>query len=130
MKTTSKELSIALKEAGAKQESEYRWMKGANGEWYLTRMHKDANFSKCSSFDCHELLEGLPAVLSNNGYRLSVVKWPGDFMPLIRFTAGYVSNEGRLVIGDPSPSGPTPAEALGKLYLWCLENGHCEKEGV
>jgi len=95
-KTTSKELSIALKEAGAKQESEYAY--DEDGEL----RGQPHCFEWPASFDCPELLKGLPERLKY---------WDVDFRADI-LSAILM---------------PAPAEALGKLKLWCLQNGHCNE---
>lgn len=118
MKTTSLELSKQLKEAGAKQESEYCWTRGNTDhpKEYLIPVNGAVDSEKhcwfmASAFDCHELLESLPTHTpiekQKKGYRAEITK-----------DNGYqrVWTE----IGD------TPAEALGKLKLWCLQNGHCK----
>lgn len=63
----------------------------------------------CSVFDCHELLEMLP--LLSHVWQVE----RGEYMSLLK------TPEKIKFIAD------TPAEALGKLYLWCLENGHCNE---
>ena len=117
MKTTSKELSMALKEAGAKQESELVWRVCIDETTHLEQVMFSSNAEgmtgkKYSTFDCHELLERLPNhthiwVSSTNNRT---------------YTA-------RCVYIDDSETEQcdTPAEALGKLYLWCLREGHCDE---
>ena len=62
-KTTSKELSIALKNAGAKQESDYKYARFPGWDMEFMPTHQ-MRPGKClegyASFDCHELLERLP----------------------------------------------------------------------
>lgn len=127
MKTTSRELSTQLKKAGAKQESAIRWCKSWNAsegeyEWILTEPLPpgvEESVDEAASFDCDELLEGLSpndnqeADLATNdmGYTASVRQLPSNDKICERYA-------------------DTPSEALGKLKLWCLENGHCEREKV
>jgi len=126
-KVTSLELSKQLKEAGAKQESEYRWE--TESKWTdtgvaLIRKPMGWNYvrrSQYAAFDCAELLERLPRELEHEDalYHLAVHVWGSTDEP---YTAEYENSTGgtlKYTIAN------TPAEALGKLYLWCLKEGHC-----
>ena len=111
-KVTSRELSEKLRDAGAKQESEYCWAKGDadHPEEYLVPVNGAVdscrhNWFIASSFDCHELLESLPhpvkiETLESGGFR--VENWWLD----------------EVIVGRPL------TEVLGKLKLWLLENGY------
>ena len=111
MKTTSPELSQALKKAGADALAAMYWVK-VLGEIRLCSA-KNLSFLDnedeliCPAFDCHELLERLPDIVEL--HKLGST-W---------YQFGYE--------GFDSEMYKTPAEALGKLYLWCLENGHCSE---
>lgn len=105
MKTTSLELSKQLKEAGAKQESE--WSYDKDGMLWNMRDKRNRR-THVASFDCHELLEGLP-ILSE------VHKLQSGSFNAINWWLDHVEYSKH------------PAEALGKLKLWCLENGHCKE---
>jgi len=99
---TSRELGLKLKKAGAKQQGRPSDEKRG-----------------CSVFDCHELLEGLPKSINEADLQLS---WYFD-----HWCAGY--HVFKLKGGKKSELflDYIPAEALGKLYLWCLQNGHCNE---
>ena len=117
MKTTSLELSKKLKEAGAKQDSELVFHKGEEESdhafWVSDRVtYGNRPGEICyGTFDCHELLEGLPDTthVAKCGDRYEADAMD-VFVPL-----------------KMSTDATTPAEALGKLKLWCLQNGHCKE---
>lgn len=98
-KVTSLELSKQLKEAGAKQESEAcACVSGFDsGAKYVSR------------FDSDELLERLPG---------DVRLWKGYGGEYLAYIV-HVSE-------DTKTESYTAAEALGKLYLWCLKEGYCK----
>lgn len=122
-KTTSPELSKQLKEAGAKQESE----KYRVGDLLLNKLELCRGMDFVSSFDCYELLDGLPMHI-NVSQNLDDTEVWGYSFSLVQISGGYLAQ----YLGIDGPEGDyvgdfsahTPAEALGKLYLWCLENGH------
>lgn len=112
-KTTSLELSKQLKEAGCKQESDRCWVSWPVGHGFRDDLQweKDVDFSAkektfASSFDCDELLERLPILSRVEKTQNSLFKADNWWL-------------------DDVEIEKSPAEALGKLYLWCLENGHC-----
>ena len=114
MKTTNLELSEQLKEAGAKQESKEAICllsgKVITPDYCISACGYKAIdcIGQVSSFDCHELLERLP-------YLCHVWKVENEFIARA------------LGIGvNISFRADTPAEALGKLKLWCLQNGYCK----
>ena len=125
MKTTSFELSKALKEAGANQDnSEWMWREWIN-EWddkglksslwerkRFTLPVKDQEWIY-DSFDCHELLERLRFDIG--GHYLHCQFCPNHFI------VGFRD------IQEFSCSPDTPTKALSKLYLWCLQNGHIKE---
>ena len=145
-KTTSLKLSQALKEAGAKQESEKIHMltDKAFGRYELCNNMGLASYYEgaFASFDCHELLERLlfrivvkhDELIEDTSFDLAMLKY-GDgevsFAYRDPFTTGGLTGGYLLKRGTISPKAyfrdKVPAEALGKLYLWCLENGHVEK---
>ena len=63
----------------------------------------------CSAFDCTELLKRLPV-------------WS-----IVELTPEHYAARNEFVDQPWSFFANTPAEALGKLYLWCLENGHIKE---
>ena len=112
-KVTSRELSEKLRDAGAKQESEWChevWLfpVGVNvptAYLYRGRPKDVHNRDYFSAFDCSELLERLPhpvkiETLESGGFK--VENWWLD----------------EVIVGRPL------AEVLGKLELWRLENGY------
>ena len=111
-KTTSLALSKALKKAGAKQESERSWepikypylSEPEKIHWEDRSFHTEEGYS---NFDCHELLERLPG----EAYVCKLIE-----------NGGYVAGDGHGTLF----TADTPAEALGKLYHWGLQEGHCE----
>lgn len=105
-KVTSLELSKALKEAGAKQESEWSYDKDRH-LWNVRDQRTKASLV-ASAFDCAELLERLPECS-----RLEK-----------RQSLSFLASNWWL---DHTAGSRTPAEALGKLYLWCLKEGHCSE---
>ena len=109
-KVTSLELSEKLKAAGAVQESESFWCVGGMSFKPFIAGRAGGPFDdRYSAYDCPELLEMLSK---------------------IRLVALHTSEAGstaRLVNFSPSFEEDTAAEALGKLLLWCIENGHVEK---
>ncbi len=112
-KTTSLELSKALEEAGVKQESEKWWYRhDKTGEYEVDPFCDGHQERMYSSFDCHELLEGLPL-----GEKVLVSS---------THDRTYTARCGCIDDSETEQCG-TPAEALGELKLWYLENGHCEK---
>lgn len=105
-KVTSLELSIALRDEGAKQESQLWWL-GNNGPFELHE-YPDLYIvqkKRYAAFDCAELLEGLP-----------------DCAFVQKAKKRYFSECG-LGGGEWAKEA---AEALGKLKLWCLREGHCK----
>lgn len=110
-KTTSLELSKQLKEAGAKQESEQWWFDhvDSDNKPKVRRCDQAPYLSNpiASAYDCAELLKRLP-----NG---SSVK---------RTQSGFVAGKGKHSVEWLEA---TPAEALGKLYLCRLKEGHCNE---
>ena len=116
MKTTSLELSKKLKAAGAKQESGRKWRHTGNK---FTLAKNATRWPICAcSFDCHELLE-----------RLSGIDEPELVYDSNAYDGGQW--EARLFSVDGSTAeARAPAEALGKLYLWCLENRHITHEDL
>lgn len=120
MKTTRRELSKQLKEAGAKQESESYCMPGFDCSFRSdNRPMKLRPNGWIASFDCHELLERLP----NDGSKFVTLnsEGPDGFSVRYQDCAGGKGDQ-------HSEYANTPAEALGKLYLWCLENKHIKKD--
>lgn len=135
-KTTSLELSKQLKEAGARQrlyEYDRFWSPGHDG-WEV-HVFLDGDLSTIpkyvKSFDCHELLEGLPR-------RIWVEKLKAFWIYILLFDSEtQVSYDWIEPIGKIREkrfdslrlcefTDKYLAEALGKLYLWCLQNGHCD----
>ncbi len=119
--TTSLELSKALKEAGAKQESEHSWRVYITETMHCETLHysehvKGLTGDKYSAFDCHELLERLP-----DG------AWVRKFGGPEHLSFRYDVAINGVIGGCSFMQGNTPAEALGKLYLWCLQNGRCPR---
>ena len=118
-KNTSLKLSKQLKEAGAKQESE----KAYSPHGTLMRCTPvPSNYT--ASFNTDELLEGLPETLELpireddfGFYTLNLSPISGGWI------VQYIEATRSDYAGDFSDA--SPAEALGKLYLWCLESGHC-----
>jgi len=118
-KVTSKGLSEALRDAGAVQESQWWWCVTEDGVLveleekgsglYITTPLNDG--SVYAAFDCAELLERLKCDI--DGHRLRIHFGEGEM-----YKVGF-----REIIGAFA-CDPSPAEALGKLYLFCLENGH------
>ena len=119
-KYVTRELAEKLKAAGVVQESEYCWytlLQVAESNPRRTRI--DVNFGTPDSewaeysaaFDCAELLEMLP----KDSFVRKICGVSGD-----EFMAD--------ITGFRNITANTPAEALGKLYLWCLENGHVERK--
>ena len=115
-KVTSRELSEKLRDAGAKQESEWChevWLfpVGVNvptAYLYRGRPKDVHNRDYFSAFDCAELFEGLPTGSS-----------------VVKNLDGSYSG-----VSDPfwkAFEGLTPVEVLGELRLWCLENGHIKE---
>ena len=120
MKTTILELSEQLKEAGAKQGvSDYKHAKFPSWEpEYMLQNDMRPGKAEYSydSFDCHELLERLPrGAFVEKEVEEAIID---DLL----YEADLNGDDCLQVYG-----GNTPAEALGKLYLWCLENGHCKE---
>ena len=122
-KVTSQELSKKLKAAGAVQESEHWWLKHTMepGYWLAHKPAKPNSWPDCvAAFDCAELLERLPEdIRAADGkvYSWQFTRVYGDYDA---YYARWEDGEERL----KTCGADTPAEALGKLYLWCLENGH------
>jgi hypothetical protein len=119
-KVTSLELSKALKEAGARRESEWCWELDclAEGEVHhlefldIAMSGQNTSAGIYAAFDTAELLELLQP------------KWVTLDISTNR------SGSMEVKASTPHPCScriaDTPAEALGKLYLWCLKEGHCE----
>lgn len=121
-KTTSLELSKTLKEAGAKQSGESTWQQLTKDvEWKLIKTKHSSSIALDSvrTFDCHELLERLP-VFALTGF------YPTLIRTIINYRAGYEC--GTDMLEGSGHEAVFPAEALGKLYLWCLQNRHIKKE--
>ena len=133
-KYTSRKLSEALRDAGAKQESEYCWRQGAT-TWILWPRDSDGFLGICESdaaaFDCAELLERLPTRIEGRGHQQHW--WFHMIKAMVpKYGVGYarwIINElpgvEVIYLDNFNASADTPAEALGKLKLWCLEEGHC-----
>lgn len=107
-KVTSLELSKKLKEAGAKRDSEYVYVKDNQDGYLISRRWLVQSFPQThpSAFDCTELLYSLP--------RNTVLERYGD-----EFIAHCVYG-----VNHTEKSTVSPAEVLGQLKLWCLEEGH------
>jgi len=115
IKVTSLELSKKLKEAGVEEGSERFWARQRNRwELYDHPYFKELE-KQYSAFDCTELLEMLPSTI--NLYMLTMVKDDAQ-----AYCAFYQLDEDEL--DGEGHDFDSPAEALGLLYLWCLENGH------
>ena len=81
-----------------------------------------------AAFDCAELLERLPIRVKKGRdvYKFGLYKTEDGYRAQFSFqdedcyTWSLTDDERgyELCVAD------TPAEALGKLYLWCLENGY------
>lgn len=134
-KYTSRELSKQLKEAGAKQESEKCYIMVGDTpaalEWEIAEAHKSCRGGKeelIATFDCFELLERMPSwadVDTAKGRfecRLYMTK-DDKIDPSYSFFYWHEGTQGAFSFGRDN----TPAEALGKLYLWCLKEGHCSE---
>ncbi len=149
-KTTSLELSKALKEAGAKQASERHWYEIEHVGYtdkeiacttktaYRVCTLKEAReqprlnigFNRlASSFDCHELFERLPDVIEHGDriYDVAVSKIADEEEGQYYYTANFWNEVSGTRYLAPMPYCDTPAEALGRLYRWLLENGHCKE---
>ena len=131
MKTTSRGLSKQLKEAGAKQESQWIWreftgnMKGLEPEYRQNPSATSDVYVHTASFDCHELLEGLPQVIMTLVHGLSETWGLTLKKTSCGYEAKYMHGNGQMALGVSL--GKTPAEALGRLKLWCLKEGHCKE---
>lgn len=108
-KVTSLELSRKLSKSGAKQESYYFWAEYVDGAKHLYRTDGNApsHSHQCSAFDCEELLERVPkgSDVGSRNYGFAAILGSEAFEDL-----------------------HSPSEALGKLYLWGLENGEIKEE--
>ncbi len=114
-KVTSRELSEELKAAGADQNGTLDscvWIDDEERGVVVLPTHiglvcKNSGTGRilCKAFLSDELWEILP-----------------DNVELHKFTSDWYQFEYE---GFDGEMYKTPAEALGKLYLWCLENGHC-----
>jgi len=119
-KVTSLELSKKLKEAGARQESHFWWVITFTTNYHLSYTGGDKNLLPlerndfCSGFDCTELLERLPV-------DTKVQKDIGFYTAY----STYRAEDGCKAMFEAN----TSAEALGKLYLWFLQEGHIKEEG-
>ena len=125
-KVTSLDLSKKLKDAGAKQESEWVWCYGL-----LFPMGEEdiPGVETYSAPDSDEMLEMLPKKLDK--YVVLQLCWDRVDDPSCverDWCAEYYDIPNSQYLH--AVWGITPAEALGKLYLWLLKNGHCEKEKV
>ncbi len=135
MKTTSLELSKELKNAGAKQESKLRWCESWNpfeGEyqWIVVPSLRSAVQEirdEASTFDHQELLG---RIIVSFGVGV-VVEWsPVGFS----LTWKKVLDNKEQTLDPPITYSiwadkEVNTEHYGKLYLWGLQNGHCEKGG-
>lgn len=110
-KVTSIELSKQLKEAGAKQKSEHAYNESG------TALVDPVFEGGVCAFDCAELFLRLPLF--------------DDFPVRLQSYAGTEDIKEKYRAGSHglrrSHHATTPAEALGKLYLWCLKEGHCSE---
>lgn len=122
-KVTSLKLSKELKKAGAKQESEWSWRQDMRtGDISLINYEDDGPPYRqiASAFDCAELLEMLPCTAEQP---VCLTKLPGGFIAALGHENLGSEPTNKMFLAN------APAEALGKLELWRLENGHCEKGG-
>ena len=115
-KVTSLELSKKLRSAGCKQESEKVWNL-LSGKPNLLATNCVPVTHRVSAFCCAELLEGMPYRIKDKE-TLNIAKIYDD-----EYVGGYMVYDGTYRVNRVAD---TPAEALGKLYLWCLESGHCD----
>ena len=134
-KTISCELSTELKEAGAKQgDSEWVWIipEAEENPALALRCCVMDEAIICDSFDCYELLMSLPRVIwvdEIKGFYFymtlfgSVISVRYDMIKPIGTTQERRFNSWRLCEFEDE----SPAEALGKLKLWCLQEGHCKE---
>lgn len=112
---TSLKISKALKQAGFKVESEYKWLHTISGYMRLEeRCHDRKQFEmvygtvdkEYNAYLTDELLGALPIEIKEGRLRITVGKkwvvWYGDF-------------------ASPNKSLP---EALAEMVLWCIKEGH------
>ena len=140
-KVTSRELSEKLRDAGAKQESENFWAYRPSCGWQLYNHRTgpapiigyDSITEIIATFDCAELLEKLPITIESGAAQKSWLRINRDELG---YEVYYYDPAFGNVLGAPMIGSDSLAEALGKLYLWLLENGHikprkvCETHGV
>ena len=143
-KVTSLELSKQLKEAGAKQESQWWWIEyddvsgssppfcllvpceGISGKWNAPPRKESAELRRWSTFDCAELLERLPKAVTVEVLPTKTMYYHLNLAPGGDDWSAWYDHDSK---SDTlwGTHGNTPAEALGKLYLWCLKEGHCKE---
>ena len=110
---TSLELSKKLKATGAVEGSALVWER-TGPTWQHYQLAENIGMSpldRAAAFNCYELFERLPPYCAVEKC-VRIYQATQDFNTRRR-----------------SPfNGNTPAEALGKLLLWCYENGHMEEQ--
>ena len=120
-KVVSLELAQRLKDVGMPQGvSELVWDRHtAIQEAHLEKRTEARGNDKFAAPDCAELLEMLPLAIRS------------DTTPCQLFLHRPPSKEwiARYGLGQlPYQKADTPAEALGRLLLWCLENDHVKRD--
>lgn len=122
--TTSLELSKQLKEAGAKQESERFYSLSSDSAFRLEGWPPGFRPEGwIAAFDCAELLKGLPSTIEIDGWDCILIIWVCEDC----YQVGYYEQdyEGPYIRSE-EPIEKELHEALGKLKLWCLQEGHCD----
>lgn len=130
-KTTSRELSKQLEEAGADFTGHYFYWALDDGKWKLWDQTQRSDYETpktkelIPTLDATELLERIPSQI---GGQVST-EFDGNYYQL---TIVAIS-DGRYEVGYKPYLGGAwwtcrcgqITETLGRLKLWCLQNGHC-----
>jgi len=134
VKVTSAELSKNLSDAGADQSAEFYWSnlkKAPDAKPVLERLDRITlglpEWDDYAAFDCAELLERITwkIEIGEAFYSFGLHKIGDRFWANYDHADRYREDQSELA---PTGGKNTPSEALGLLYLWCLENGHIEEE--
>lgn len=126
MKTEDKVTSLELSKRigavdGPSEGMEYAWYPMMNPS---LRKHQHGFLGAdphYHAFDCAELLDVLPVVIDTGQCQRSWMHLVHEAKD--RFCT-YYHDPGFDVVVYNEAQADTPAEALGKLLLWCLKEGH------
>ena len=123
-KVTSLELSKKLRDAGMPQKKSYFQWVLRKGKWVLWNPTDHSDYETriekgwVDAPDCAELSEDrLPDFIGIGEHRHHLYVRKVD---IGGFSGGYS--------GLDLFRGNTLVEFFGKVLLWCLENGHCQKD--